>query len=141
MNDSTMNRDQGDVLQKDAVGRVVVRDPVFVRTIKGMTRRTILRRVALTAVAAVALTVGEWPFVKPLLVYARSCDLCVGGCSACASYLPGCPSPTGVCNCPQAACVCWSWENQEIPCTPFEENVIILSCEFPCGCQAYCEAC
>ena len=124
--------------------RVVPRalqDPRFFRVAKGFTRRGILRRIALTAISAVAITIGQWTFAKPLLVYARSCDICVGNCHPCASYLALCPSPTGACSCGQAACVCWAWENQGVQCTPPLVNVVILSCEFPCGCQTYCEAC
>ena len=122
-----------------SVGQLVTsdtHDPVFVRAVRGMTRRGLLRRAAMTAVATLAITAGQWAFAKPMLVAARSCDFCAGNCSPCVTCVNTCPSPTGACACGQYCCVCHDCEFTA--CSPEYSAVLVLSCEFPCGCQMYC---
>jgi hypothetical protein len=116
-------------------------DPVFVRLTKALGRRTLLRRIALTAVSLVAVTAGQWTFAKPMLVLGVSCEPCNGPCSFCASYIAECPSPTGACTCYNGACSCPAWETDLTPCATPYFAVVVLACEFPCGCQTTCTAC
>jgi hypothetical protein len=117
-----------------------LRDPVFIRAAKGLTRRSLLRRVALTAVSVVGVTAGHWTFAKPLLALAYSCDYCYGSCSGCASYVPGCASPTGACSY-SAYCYCPTWETNGTPCSPPRVTAVVLSCEYPCHGQLTCDPC
>lgn len=128
-------------LQRAATDEPRDSQPVFIRMAESLTRRSLMRRAALTAIAVIAITAGHWGFAKPLLVYARSCDICLGACSTCSSCFFFCPSPTGACSCGGGCCTCTSWGDTGNLCQPVWMNIVVLSCEFPCGCTVSCDPC